>query len=385
MAYIFTEEQLLMKQSAREFAMQVGFPTLMAQMQQGHFDCALGLWPAIAEKGFIGISTDEKMGGLGMGVKAELATLEELGACGPIAVNIDGHNLALRCLEFNGSDYQKQKYGIPAAKGEIMLAAAITDPAGSMNFPEWKIDVKADGDSYIISGTKVFCTNSQGADVYLIFAKDYENGYPMGAYLVEKDTPGFTYGSLEECGKSGTYTGTVYLNDVRIPKENKIPSADLANAEWLALGWLDASIIYCGAARAVLERTKEYVKNRTRNGKPLYKLQAVAHRIVNMEMMLEQARCITYTAAELWDNGTPDLKLHSYAKIASAEAVSTITHDCCVLHGGYGLAPETGIISVYTMAPAAHVGECPNDFHRDQVARQLGMPQDSWLNDPVKK
>ena len=104
-----------------------------------------------------------------------------------------------------------------------------------------------------------------------------------------------------------------------------------------------------------------------------------------MEMQLEQARCIMYTAAELWDAGKPDLKLHSYAKIASSEAFSSIAHDCVTMHGGYGMAPETGLLDMHTFAPAGHVGECPNDFHRDLVAGLLGMPQDSWLNDPVSK
>lgn len=388
MAYIFSDEELLMKQAAEEFIQQEGIPALMAQMPKAAegkpMDCALGIWNKLAEKGFIGISTAESMGGLGMGVKAELVAVEALAAAGPFATNIDAHNLALRCVEFNGSDYQKEKYGIPGARGEIMFAAAVTDPAGSMNMPEWSIDVKEVEDGYILNGSKVFCTNSHGADVYLVFTKDYENGYPMGAYLVEKDMPGFVCGEIEPCGVHGTCTGTIYLNDVKVPKENKIPAADLGNAAWLALGYLDASIIFIAMARGVLEKTKAYVKTRTRNGKPLCNLQAVAHRIVNMEMQLEQARAITYTAAELWDAGAPDLKLHSYAKITSSEALTKISHDCVVLHGGYGLNPDTGVFGTYCGAPAGHVGECPNDFHRDLVAGLLGMKQDSWLNDPVK-
>lgn len=385
MAFIFSEEELLMQASTFEFVQQEAFPVLMAQMQKGMpYDCALGIWDKMAEKGLIGISTSEEMGGLGMGVKAELITLETLSPAGPLATNIDAHNLALRCIEYNGSDYQKQKYGFPAARGEIMCAAAVTDPAGSMNFPEWSIKVTEAEDGYILDGTKVFCTNSQRADLYAIFTNDYENGYPMGCYLVEKDTPGLTFGKLEPVGMNGCNTGTVYLNGVKVPKENKVPSADLGNAEWLALGYLDCAIILCGLARFALEKTKEYVKNRSRNGKPLSAMQAVSHRIVNMEMMLEQARAITYAAAELWDAGTPDLKLHSYAKIAASEALSKISHDCVIMHGGYGMDPQTGVFDLYASAPAGHVGECPNDFHRDLVAQLLGMPQDTWLNDPVK-
>lgn len=385
MAFVFKEEELLMQGAAYEFLQQEVMPALMAQMQKGMpYDIALGLWPKLAEKGFVGISTPEEMGGLGMTVKAELMVMEALATAGPIGTNLDAHNLALRCLEFNGSDYQKKKYGIPAAKGEIMLAAAVSDPAGSMNLPEWGIKVTEVEDGYILNGTKNFCSNSQGADVYAVFTNDYENGYPMGCYFVEKDTPGLSFGKFEPVGMNGCNTGTVYLNDVKVPKENKVPSADLGNAEWLALGYLDCAIVLIGCARYCLEKAKEYVKTRSRNGRPLSALQAVAHRIVNMEMQLEQARAITYTAADLWDAGTPDLKLHSYAKIAASEAFSKISHDSILLHGTYGMDPATGVFDMYCFAPAGHLGECPNDFHRDLVAGLLGMKQDSWLNDPVK-
>lgn len=380
MAYLFTEEELLMQQTAAEFLQQEILPALMQQMQKGlPYDIALGLWPKLAEKGFIGISTDEKMGGLGMGVKAELLMMETIAPGGPIGTNIDAHNLTLHCLEFNGSEYQKEKYGIPAAKGEIMCAAAVTDPAGSSNYPEWSCSVTEEEDGYVLNGTKVFCSNSQGADLYLVFMKDYENGYPIGAYLVEANTPGLTFGALEAVGTNGCNTGTVYLNNVKVPKENKIPSADLTAASWLSLGYLDCAAVLVGCARYCLEKTKAFVKTRTRNGKPLCALQAVAHRIVNMEMQLESARCVMYTAAELWDAGTPDLKLHSYAKILCSEAFSKIAHDCVTLHGGYGIAPETGLIDMHSATPVGHIGESPNDFQRDVIAGLLGMPQESQL------
>lgn len=386
MAFLFTEEEQLLQQSAREFLEQEVMPALAEQMKKGKpFDIALGLWPKLAEQGFIGIATPESMGGLGMGVKTECAMMEILGVGASLGTNIDAHNLLLNAIVYNGSDYQKEKYGIPAAKGEIMCAAAVTDPAGSMNFPEWSFSVREEEDGYVLNGTKVFCSNSQGADLYGVFANDYENGYPMGCYLVEAGTPGLTFGEIEELCKNGENTGTVYFSECKIPKENKMPSGDFANAGWLSLGYLDCAAVLCGCARFCLEKTKAYVKTRTRNGKPLYKLQAVAHRIVNMEMELELARAVMYSAAELWDAGKPDLKLHSYAKIAASEAFSKIAHDCTIMHGAYGFAPETGLIGLHTFAPAGHVGECPNDFHRDLIAGLLGLPQDSWLGDPVKK
>jgi len=126
------------------------------------------------------------------------------------------------------------------------------------------------------------------------------------------------------------------------------------------------------------------VKNRTRDGKPMYKMQHLAHRIVDLEIQCEQVRAIIYDAAELWDAGTPNLKLHSIAKIASAELMTTVSQQCVYLMGGYGMAPGSGVYELYCGAPSSWVGECPNDFHRDLIAGLDGMPQDTWLNDPVK-
>lgn len=379
--YCNTDEQRIMVRAAKEFGEREIAPALMKQMaKEPPFDFCYGIWPKLAEAGFIGISTSESMGGLGLDLTTELLVMEELAMhSGTVATNIDAHNLALRTLEFNGSDYLKEKYGARASSGEIVLAAAVTDPAGSMNFPEWSISVTDDGDHDILNGTKFFTTNMIAADLYAVFTKDYENGFPMGCYFIEKGTPGLEPGKIEAFGMSGTNTGTLNLKNVRVPKINKVPPGDLANAAWLALGYLDASAIFVATCKIVLDQTLNYVKQRTRNGKPLSSLQAVAHRMANMYMQYEQARSLMYTAARLWDEGRPDLKLHSMAKIATSEAVSKITHDCCVLYGAYGSAPENGLIQYHSGAPAGHCGECPNDFHRDIIAKYLDIKLDSHL------
>lgn len=388
MSLIFSEEDNLLRNSAREFVQKEALPAMAEQAAKhadgSQWDIALGLWPRLAELGFVGISTSEEAGGLGMGITQELIVMEELAPAGPLGTNLDAHNLSLRLLEYQGTDFMKEKWLKPAARGEIMLALAQSDPAGSMNFPDWSIRCEEDGDEVVLNGTKNFCSNSQGADVYMVAVKDYENGYPENFVIVPADTPGLEMGQMEEVGKTGCNTGTIYLNDVRVPKEYKFPSGDYGNAEWLALGYLDCAIVVNGYARAALEIAKEYVKNRVRDGKPLASLQAVAHRIVNCEMKIEQVRTLVYAAAELWDAGQPDLKLHSIAKIAAAECCSDVTKECCYLLGAYGMAPGSGTYELYCVAPAGWVGEAPNDFHRDLIAGLLGMPQASWLNDPVK-
>lgn len=388
MSLYFTDEDILLRNSVREFVANEALPAMAAQ-QANHapgepWDLGLGLWHRLGELGFVGVSTPESMGGLGLGIKQDLIVEEELAAAGCLAVNLDGHNLGLRAIEYNGTEYQKQTWGVPAARGEILIASAISDPAGSMNFPEWSIRCEEDGDELVINGTKNFCTNSRGADVYVIAVPDRAAGYPMTFVIIPADTPGLEMGELEYSGMTGGNTGTIYLNDVRIPKENKLPSGDYGNAPWLALGYLDFAAIMNAIAINATEIAKEYIKNRTRNGRPVSALQAAAHRVVNCEVKTQQTRAVTYAAAELWDKGTPDKKLHSIAKIAAAEGCCEVTKECCGLLGGYGMAPGSGVYELYCFAVAGYAGECPNDFHRDLIAGLDGMPQDSWLNDPLK-
>ena len=382
---LFTDEDQLLRESVKAFVENEAMPAVAEQAARGGaYDCALGLWSRLSELGFVGASAPESMGGMGLGVKQDLIIMEELSFAGSLGTNLDAHNLALRALEFQGTEYQKQTWGVPGAKGEIMFAAAITDPAGSMNFPEWSISCVEDGDDIVINGTKNFCSNSQGADVYLVAVTDYDRGYPMTFVVVPADNPGLEMGELEYLGKTGCNTGTIYLNDVRVPKENRFPAGDYGNAEWLALGYLDAAMLQLGFCRTALDIAENHVKNRMRNGRPLASLQSVAHRIVNMEMRIAQVRELTYAAADLWDAGTPNLALHSMAKIAAAECTTYVTQESSYLLGGYGCAPGSGVYELYCFAPATWVGENPNDFHRDLIAGLLGMPQDSWLNDPVK-
>jgi len=199
----------------------------------------------------------------------------------------------------------------------------------------------------------------------------------MDCYLVEGDSPGLEMGGLEEVGKSGTYTGTIFLNDVRVPKANKIPPTDLYTAEWLALGYLNYAAILIGRCESVFNKVLEYTKNRSRRGKPLAELQAVAHRLANMAIQIETARSIAYDAAELVDAGKLDRKLNSIAKVVCSETVKEVTYYAVALHGAAGVDPATGVLSAYQSAAASWSGEYPTDLHRDMIARELGINLDS--------
>ncbi|MDR0944563.1 MAG: acyl-CoA/acyl-ACP dehydrogenase [Bifidobacteriaceae bacterium] len=380
---IFTEDQLLIQEAAHDFAAtEVADATktgMAIYAQTGTAPFSFGLWDKAAALGYAGITVPEEYGGLGLGEVEELLVMEQLSAFNPaIATNLDGHNLATKTILHSGSEDQRERYLPHLASGEWCAAAAVTDPAGSTNFPEWTIEVTRDGDDYVINGTKHFCSNSQAAQLYAVYTKS-EPGTPgpMDCFLVPAGTRGLEMGELESFGRSGTNTGTVELNDVHVPACDKIPPSNLYTANWLACGYLDFAAIMLGRAQGVFDKTLAYVKQRTRRGRPLAQLQAVAHRIANMAMQIEQVRSITFDAAQLWDAGTPNRALHSMAKIAAAEMIGDVSIQCAAMHGAAGSDPAVGIMSALQTAPGAWNGEGPNDLHRDYIADELGITLDS--------
>jgi alkylation response protein AidB-like acyl-CoA dehydrogenase len=147
----------------------------------------------------------------------------------------------------------------------------------------------------------------------------------------------------------------------------------LFNAGWLALGYLDFAAIILGVAEGAFDIALEHTKTRSRKGAPLAQNQAVAHRLANMASEIEQVRSITYDAAQLVDAGKMDRKLHSIAKIAASEMLSSVSIQCIALHGAAGCDPATGVFASYQVAANAWSGEYPNDLHRDMIARELGI------------
>jgi alkylation response protein AidB-like acyl-CoA dehydrogenase len=379
---VLTENQELIRSAVREFAATTVAAKTMEGLgvyaKTGVAPFSFDLWGPAAELGFAGVTVPEQYGGMGLGMVEELIVMEELAAAnGAIATNLDGHNLAMKTVLYSGSEAQRQAYLPRLASGEWVAAAAVTDPAGSSNFLEWGIQVRREGDEHVITGTKHFCTNSIAADLYAVYTRSEAGPGPMDCYLVPGDAPGLVTGHLEAFGKSGTNTGTVELNAVRVPLDAKIPPADLYSADWLALGYLDFSAIMLGRCQGVFDKTVAFCQQRTRRGKPIAQLQSVAHRLANMAMQIEQVRSVTYDAAELWDAGRPHKLLHSVAKIAASEMLSSIGLQCAAMHGAAGSDPATGVLSALTSAPGSWNGEYPNDLHRDMIAACLGIELDS--------
>lgn len=372
MSYFLTEEQELMRNTVREFATTEVRKRVVEIDRTNEFP--VDLWKRCAELGLTGGAVAEQYGGLELGATTELLIMEELGKESPaLALIMDAHMLTLRVLEYYGSEEQKQKYLIPAAKGEKISAFGITDPSGSSNYPEWTPLGVFDGDEIVLNNTKLYVTNSHIADFYMF--QGIIDG-KLCQVLVDKGTPGLETGHIEDkLGLAGTYTGTVSLRNVRIPRSNYIDPAQAGAANPnINLAFLNISVIALGLMEGVFEKTRNFVLERTRFGQPLGSFQVVAHHIAEMATKIEFSRNMIYNAAKLFDDGTPDVKLTFMAKAMIPTWSVEVASLCVELHGAAGYCEDTGIARYLRDAKGLCIGEYPTDVHWDFIALALGMP-----------
>jgi alkylation response protein AidB-like acyl-CoA dehydrogenase len=374
MSIILTEEQQLILNNVKEFVQNEVKPRVVDIDKTGEFPH--DLWKRCAEMGLTGLAVSEEYGGLDQGVVMEQLVMEEIAKESPVlALILDAHQLSYRVIQHVGTEEQKKKYLPPLASGEKITALSATEACGSTNFPEYA-PMKRDGDDLILNCTKIFTTNAHVADYYTVLGL-LDGG--LQVVIVEKGTPGLETGHIEhKLGMAGSYSGNVRFNNVRVPKENIcIPKPGFDYG--FAVCYLNISAISLGLSEGVLEKTKNYVLNRSRLGKPLASFQVVAHHIAKMQTQIELARSILYRAAELYDEGTPNMMLVSMTKVFATEMGVDIANLCIQLHGAIGYGEDTGIARYFRDAKCNTIGETSTDIHYDFIAMYLGMPIDTSI------
>lgn len=368
MSYFLNEEQQLIRNTAREFAQNEVKPRVAEIDKSGIYP--MDLWKRCAELGFTGICIPESLGGLGADVTTEMVVMEELGRISPsLALMVDAHMYAVATISELGTEEQKQKYVIPCARGEKICALSSTDPAGSTNYTEWMTTAVEDEDGFVLNGTKMFTTNADVADVYVVQAVTATG---LAQFIVEKGTLGLETGYIEhKLGLAGSNTGTVNYKNVRVPKSNLlIPKDSLA----LFVPFLDVATISLGIAEEVYERTFKYLMERTKAGKPLATLGALPNQLAQMAAKIEFARNFIYNTARLFDEGRPDPKLPFMAKAVVTEMAVEIASRCIELHGAVGYCEDTGIARYLRDAQGFTIAEASTNIHWYLVAVMLGIP-----------
>jgi butyryl-CoA dehydrogenase len=298
--------------------------------------------------GMLGIPFSEEYGGQGSDTLTYILAVEELArACATTSVVLSAHtSLCADCINKFGTEEQKQKYLVPLATGEHLGAFALTEPGAGTDAAGQKTVAVLDGDDYVINGSKIFITNGEYADTYIVFAMTDKSQGTRGisAFILEKGTPGFEFGAKEDkMGIKGSATRELIFTDVRVPKENLL--GELGRGFNIAMSTLDGGRIgiaaqALGIAEGALDKAVKYVKEREQFGRPIAKFQNTQFKLAEMAIEIEAARNLVYKAAALKDAGESYTVAAATAKLKAARTAMEVTTRAVQLFGGYGYVKE---------------------------------------------
>ncbi|MBP5414627.1 MAG: acyl-CoA dehydrogenase [Lachnospiraceae bacterium] len=342
----------------------------------------------MAKYGFLGIPVPKEYGGQGCDILTYAMCVEELSkVCGTTGVIVSAHtSLCVDPILTFGTEEQKQKFVVPLAKGEKLGAFGLTEPGAGTDAQGQQTKAVLDGDEWVLNGSKCFITNGKEADVYVIFAvtgKIEKRGRMMkeiSAFIVEKGTPGFTFGTKEnKMGICGSSTYELIFQDCRIPKENLLGAQ--GKGFNIAMHTLDGGRIgiaaqALGLAEGALETTINYVKERKQFGKAIGQFQNTQFQLADMATKVEAAKLLVYKAARKKDEFKTNPKISysfeaAQAKLYAAEVAMEVTTKAVQLHGGYGYIKEYDVERMMRDAKITEIYEGTSEVQRMVISANL--------------
>ena len=337
----------------------------------------------MAKYGFLGIPVPKEYGGQGCDPLTYAMCVEELSkVCGTTGVIVSAHtSLCIDPIMTYGTEEQKQKYVVPLAKGEKLGAFGLTEPGAGTDAQGQQTKAVLDGDEWVLNGSKCFITNGKEADVYIVIAvtgKIEKRGRmqkEISAFIVEKGTPGFSFGTKEKkMGIRGSSTYELIFTDCRIPKENLLGQKGKGFA--IAMHTLDGGRIgiaaqALGIAEGALETTVAYVKERKQFGRSIAQFQNTQFQLADMATKVEAAQLLVYKAAM----AKATQKVYSVeaakAKLYAAEVAMEVTTKCVQLHGGYGYIREYDVERMMRDAKITEIYEGTSEVQRMVISGAL--------------
>ncbi|MEY3199674.1 MAG: hypothetical protein RL265_932 [Bacteroidota bacterium] len=375
MNFELTEEQLAVKEAARDFAQNVLKPEVIERDREQRFPAEE--MKQLGELGFMGMMVDPKYGGSGMDTLSYVLAMEEISKVDASASVCMSVNNSLVCwgLEKFGSEEQKQKYLVPLAKGEKIGAFCLSEPEAGSDATSQRTTAIDNGDHYILNGTKNWITNGSSASVYLVIAQtNVEAGHKgINAFIIERGMEGFIVGAKEDkMGIRGSDTHTLLFNDVKVPKENRIGEDGFGfkfAMKVLAGGRIGIAAQALGIAGGAFELSVAYSKERKAFGKEIYKHQAIAFKIADMATEIEAAKLLVYRSAIDKDMGRDYGQSSAMAKLYASKVAMEQTTEAVQIHGGYGYVKEYHVERLMRDAKITQIYEGTSEVQKIVISR----------------
>lgn len=377
MNFEFTDEQLAVREMARDFAQRRVKPLAVEIDREAKFPKELV--EEMAQLKLLGMCVPEELGGGGMDMVSYVLALDEISeACASTGVIMSVNNsLACEPIKSWGNDSQKQKFLGPIARGEKLGCYCLTEPeAGSDAANQKTVGVKK-GNAYFLTGTKQFITSGHEADYAIVYAStDPSKGKKgISAFVVDCKTPGFKIAKKEKkLGIRGSSCVQISLDSVEVPAENMLHKEGeglKVALSTLEVGRIGIAAQANGIGAAALSEALKYSKQREQFGKPIADLQAIQFMLADMATRLEGSRLLMYRAAQLKDRGQRTPIESSMAKLFASEMCMKNAWSAVQIHGGYGYVEDYIVERLFRDAKITEIYEGTSEVQRLVIAQHL--------------
>jgi acyl-CoA dehydrogenase len=378
---IFSEEHDLFREQVRRFVEKEVEPKVPEWNERGMTD--RHVWKRLGEEGLLGANQPIEYGGAGGDFLYDAILIEELS-------RVRAHGLAAPlhsdiCLPYIvsfGSEAQKQKWAAPAIRGEVILGIAMTEPGTGSDLASIQTTARRDGDHYVLNGSKMFISNGQIGDLFIVVTKTDPKANPphrgISLILVEADSPGFVRGrKLDKLGLRGQDTSELFFEDCRVPASNLLgPSEGLGFKQLMEKLQQERLVVAVGSiasSRRSLEDTLTYVAERRAFGRPIAQFQNTQFRLAELATELEIGQSFVDKLLTAHVRGDDIVTEVSMAKWWTTELQKRLTSQCLQFHGGYGFMMEYPIAGDYADAAVQSIYAGSNEIMKVIIARRLGL------------
>lgn len=377
MNFEFTEEQLMIRQAARDFAQRDLIQDVIERDTNAVFPTEHV--KKMAELGFLGMQVGAKYDGGGMDTVSYALAVEEISKVDSSAGVIMSVNNSLVCwgIEEYGSEEIKEKYLKPLARGDKIGAFLLSEPEAGSDATMQRTTAEDKGDYYLLNGTKNWITNGGSASTYVVIAQSNRELKHRGinAFVLDKDSPGISLGKHEDkMGMRSSDTHSVMFTDVKVPKENRLGEDGFGfkfAMKTLDVGRIGIAAQALGLASGALELATKYSKERKAFGTEICNHQAIAFKLADMATAIEAARLIVLKAAWLKDHEKPYATQSAMAKLYAAETAMWVTTEAVQIHGGYGYVKEYHVERLMRDAKLTQIYEGTSEIQKMIISRSL--------------
>jgi butyryl-CoA dehydrogenase len=375
--YLLTDDQKMIRDACREIAEEHIKPVRAQYDESGSFPWEIV--DVLRQADIFGVYLPEEYGGFGGGVFEMALAVEELSrGCGGIALALGGTALGTYPIVLFGTEEQKRKFLPDIASGKRLAGFGLTEANAGSDAAGIETTAVRDGDSYILNGTKQWITNGGEAEVYSVICMTDRNKGPRGAtaFIVEKDTPGFTFGKKEnKMGIRASATRELVFQDCRVPKENILGREGMGFI--VAMKTLDKSRPGIGAqalgiAQGAFDEALAFVRERNQFGRPVSSFQGVQFMLADLGARIEASRALIYATARMMDAGAKDVSLYSaMSKLMASDMAMQVTTDAVQLMGGSGYMKEYPVEKMMRDAKITQIYEGTNQIMRQVIGLEL--------------